>query len=294
MPGSFSLAELKALPARTQITRHDCVEGWSAIGKWQGPQLGQILALAQREATGGAAQSPRDLHGLGTVALVSADESLPDGGRRVELDGLRRGRVVSLIGIDTLIAEVELLDDQRIGRVRGAKDNSYTLGVICEKVKPASMSVSDCVAQIVSLNNLGSDNSTINIGQVLRVPGKELGLGVVNPRTANVEARADLVAAVHRALELYAPHELFLNPDCGFGTFSNRPVNEPDVALRKLAAMVDAARELRAEYADAPSGRSTRRGQEGLLPDGSKGVLDLRGTQTDLRRRLDVPRRWRG
>jgi DMSO/TMAO reductase YedYZ molybdopterin-dependent catalytic subunit len=42
-PGSFSLAELQALPARTQITRHDCVEGWSAIGKWKGVKLGTVL-----------------------------------------------------------------------------------------------------------------------------------------------------------------------------------------------------------------------------------------------------------
>ena len=35
-PASFSLAQLRALPSRTQITRHDCVEGWSAIAKWQG------------------------------------------------------------------------------------------------------------------------------------------------------------------------------------------------------------------------------------------------------------------
>ncbi len=34
-----SLAELRALPSRTQITRHDCVEGWSAIGKWTGVPL---------------------------------------------------------------------------------------------------------------------------------------------------------------------------------------------------------------------------------------------------------------
>ena len=33
-PRFFTLAELRALPARTQITRHDCVEGWSAIAKW--------------------------------------------------------------------------------------------------------------------------------------------------------------------------------------------------------------------------------------------------------------------
>ena len=42
-PLSLSLAQLMALPARTQITRHDCVEGWSAIGKWSGPQLSTIL-----------------------------------------------------------------------------------------------------------------------------------------------------------------------------------------------------------------------------------------------------------
>lgn len=42
-PVEFSLADLKKLPARTQITRHDCVEGWSAIGKWTGAPLGPIL-----------------------------------------------------------------------------------------------------------------------------------------------------------------------------------------------------------------------------------------------------------
>jgi DMSO/TMAO reductase YedYZ molybdopterin-dependent catalytic subunit len=42
-PATFSLAELRALPARTQITRHDCVEGWSAIAKWKGARLAAIL-----------------------------------------------------------------------------------------------------------------------------------------------------------------------------------------------------------------------------------------------------------
>lgn len=42
-PRGFSLTELQAMPARTQITRHDCVEGWSAIGQWTGVPLGQIL-----------------------------------------------------------------------------------------------------------------------------------------------------------------------------------------------------------------------------------------------------------
>ena len=45
-PLALPLTALKALPQRTQITRHDCVEGWSAIGKWQGPQLSAVLAQA--------------------------------------------------------------------------------------------------------------------------------------------------------------------------------------------------------------------------------------------------------
>lgn len=45
-PLSLSLADLRAMPNRAQITRHDCVEGWSAIGKWQGPMLGNVLKAA--------------------------------------------------------------------------------------------------------------------------------------------------------------------------------------------------------------------------------------------------------
>jgi DMSO/TMAO reductase YedYZ molybdopterin-dependent catalytic subunit len=46
-PSSLSLADLRAMPARTQITRHDCVEGWSAIGKWTGVPLAAVLQAAQ-------------------------------------------------------------------------------------------------------------------------------------------------------------------------------------------------------------------------------------------------------
>jgi DMSO/TMAO reductase YedYZ molybdopterin-dependent catalytic subunit len=43
----LSLADLKALPSRTQITRHDCVEGWSAIAKWKGAKLSALLEAAR-------------------------------------------------------------------------------------------------------------------------------------------------------------------------------------------------------------------------------------------------------
>ena len=45
-PLSLSLAELRAAPARSQITRHDCVEGWSGIAEWRGARLGPLLQRA--------------------------------------------------------------------------------------------------------------------------------------------------------------------------------------------------------------------------------------------------------
>jgi len=46
-PTQFSLDQLKSLPARAQITRHDCVEGWSAIAKWKGVPLTEIISRVQ-------------------------------------------------------------------------------------------------------------------------------------------------------------------------------------------------------------------------------------------------------
>ncbi len=46
-PLALTLAELRALPSRTQITRHDCVEGWSCIGKWKGARLSALLDQAK-------------------------------------------------------------------------------------------------------------------------------------------------------------------------------------------------------------------------------------------------------
>ena len=45
-PGSYSLAELKSFPSRTQITKHVCEEGWSAIGQWTGVPLSTVLDFA--------------------------------------------------------------------------------------------------------------------------------------------------------------------------------------------------------------------------------------------------------
>ena len=50
-PVSFSLDQLRNMPARSQITRHDCVEGWSCIAKWTGTTLGAVLDQAKPKPT---------------------------------------------------------------------------------------------------------------------------------------------------------------------------------------------------------------------------------------------------
>lgn len=76
---------------------------------------------------------------------------------------------------------------------------------------------------------------------------REIGLGVCNPRTDTAEPINSIVERAREALEFWTPQQIFLNPDCGFGCFANRCVNEEQVAYDKLTAMVSAANRLRAE-----------------------------------------------
>ena len=85
------------------------------------------------------------------------------------------------------------------------------------------------------------------VGQALR--HKELGLGVVNPRTSEIESVEQITQQVELALRYYRPEQIFLNPDCGFGTFASRCVNDHSTAAAKLHQMAAAADILRSRYA---------------------------------------------
>jgi 5-methyltetrahydropteroyltriglutamate--homocysteine methyltransferase len=78
---------------------------------------------------------------------------------------------------------------------------------------------------------------------------KELGLGVVNPRTDEIESPAMIVQRVKEVLKFFDPEKIYLNPDCGFGTFAERCVNTSETAYRKLKAISEAAALLRQEFA---------------------------------------------
>ena len=92
------------------------------------------------------------------------------------------------------------------------------------------------------------------VGEALSgfVPGtevpRELGLGVVNPRTVEVETPEKIVAKTELALTFYRPEQLFLNTDCGFGCFANRCVNVEEVAAAKIRSIAQAARILRERH----------------------------------------------
>ena len=76
---------------------------------------GRLLAVANRESGGSA----RDVSAIGTIAELSADDPV-NGGRRIELDGVQRARVHSVIGVEVLVAEVETLEEGDAGDEWGA------------------------------------------------------------------------------------------------------------------------------------------------------------------------------
>ncbi len=78
---------------------------------------------------------------------------------------------------------------------------------------------------------------------------KEIGLGVVNPRTDEIEPASQIVERVKELLQYFDPDKIYLNPDCGFGTFAERNVNTHEMAAKKMAVITEAAEILRAEYA---------------------------------------------
>lgn len=75
-----------------------------------------------------------------------------------------------------------------------------------------------------------------------------LGLGVLNPRFDEKEDVDVIYNRAKEALSFIDKENLWLNPDCGFATFSNRPVNEYENIRAKVGAMIKARDRLRAEY----------------------------------------------
>jgi len=74
---------------------------------------------------------------------------------------------------------------------------------------------------------------------------KSIGFGVVNPRTETIEEPEEIAGRVRALEERLGKGRIHLNPDCGFGTFAERPVARPEVAFAKLRTLARAAALLR-------------------------------------------------
>lgn len=75
-----------------------------------------------------------------------------------------------------------------------------------------------------------------------------LGLGVMNPRTDTIEPLEDIITRVEEVLQYIPKERIWLNPDCGFATFANRPVSTIEIIDKKLARLNEAKITLRKLY----------------------------------------------
>jgi DMSO/TMAO reductase YedYZ molybdopterin-dependent catalytic subunit len=146
-PLSLSLAQLRAMPSRTQITRHDCVEGWSCIAKWTGTPLSLVLdqAVVKPEARFVMFHCmdtiDRSLAGsilyYGTIDLIDARHpqtilayGMNGSALPVANGAPLRVRVERQLGYKQpkYVSKIELIDDfSKIGQGKGGywEDNGY-------------------------------------------------------------------------------------------------------------------------------------------------------------------------
>jgi 5-methyltetrahydropteroyltriglutamate--homocysteine methyltransferase len=75
-----------------------------------------------------------------------------------------------------------------------------------------------------------------------------IGVGVVDQKSERIETPEEIVARAERAIALFGPNRVLLNPDCGFATFADSPISSFDVARAKMAALVKASHILRKRY----------------------------------------------
>jgi 5-methyltetrahydropteroyltriglutamate--homocysteine methyltransferase len=155
------------------------------------------------------------------------------------------------LAVDLINRVVEGLDGVRIGlhicRGNWSRQESTLLQGSYYPLAPylARMNVRQFVLEFAT-PRAGELSALLSDAEIRET--KELGLGVVNPRTEDLESVDAIVGRVEEALQYLPAERIFLNPDCGFGTFASRPMNSTEIAARKVRAMVQASRRLRDDH----------------------------------------------
>lgn len=155
--------------------------------------------------------------------------------------------------VDLINRVVDGVDDLRTGlhvcRGNWSRNDAVLLSGAYDPLVPYFSRMK--VRQLVLEYATGRAGSTDALAEL--PADKEIGLGVVDPRSAQLESPDFIIEKVSGLLRHRRPEQIWLNPDCGFGTFADRPVNDLAGACAKLSSIHSAAQSLRREYASAGS-----------------------------------------
>lgn len=108
------------------------------------------------------------------------------------------------------------------------------------------------VLNSVKVSNLFLEYCTPRAGEIsvlknLRA-GVRVGLGSVNPKSAQIESLDSIVQRANQCIEILGVDRVLLNPDCGFATFADNPVSSASIAEAKLSRLAEAAQVLKKQH----------------------------------------------
>lgn len=145
------------------------------------------------------------------------------------------------------LRESSVLSSLHVCRGNWSKDESILLkGPYTPLVKLFEDTSPDVLALEFSTPRAGELSSLLSSEKITQ--NSILALGVINPRTQHIESSESIVSKATEALQFIPKEKLWLNPDCGFATFANRPVSSFDIIEQKLEQLKKAQMILRQMY----------------------------------------------
>ena len=145
------------------------------------------------------------------------------------------------------IKEKDVLSSLHVCRGNWSKDESILLSGPYTPLVPLFEETSpDILALEFSTPRAGELDSLLSSEKIKE--NSILALGVINPRTDIIESSQSIIEKAEEALKFIPKEKIWLNPDCGFATFSNRPVSTFEIIEKKLEQLQIAKNALREKY----------------------------------------------
>lgn len=145
------------------------------------------------------------------------------------------------------IKENDVLSSLHVCRGNWSKDESILLSGPYTPLVPLFEETSpDILALEFSTPRAGELDSLLSSEKIKE--NSILALGVINPRTDIIESSQSIIEKTEEALKFIPKEKIWLNPDCGFATFSNRPVSTFEIIEKKLEQLQIAKNALREKY----------------------------------------------